>query len=733
MTFNQLRIAFAAVTLAALVACDDSPSSVQPGVALDATPPASGDITRERLLNASRAPENWLTTGFDSGKSHFSPLARINRTTVSQLGLAWSYETHTNRGLEATPIIVDGVLFTSGVNGRVYALDAVTGAERWLFDPQIDPQVNRVACCDAVNRGVAVWEGRVYVAALDGRLFALDAASGIELWQVDTIIDKTRGYSSTGAPEMAGDVVVIGNAGAEYDARGYVSAYDRLTGELNWRFYIVPGPADQPYEHIELERAATTWDPNSRFDVGGGGTAWDGIVYDPELNLVYVGTGNAALYNRNERSPAGGDNLYLSSILAINATTGRLAWHYQETPGDQWDYTATAPMILTQLTVGGTQRKVLLHAPKNGFFYVLDRATGELLSAEKFAPANWASHVDLATGRPAISTAADYADGPALIYPWTGGAHSWNPMAFSPMTGLVYIPIAEAAIVLFDPTDGHEYHPGQRNTSTYGMSYSGAIFGAPELSESLKAKLAAPELWEGAPAPRGGLRAWDPVAQQARWEVTWAQPYDHGGVLATGGDLVVQGGLDGRLNFYDAENGALLYSIETGSSIIAAPATYEVGGEQYIVVMAAAGGGPLAFAPPPDSAAYKYGNQGRILAFKLGGEPVSLPPALPPEAPIPLPPPVSASTETITRGARLFGDHCIRCHPNTVDRPRTASADLRRMSAATHAAFEQILLGGTLQPLGMPRWDDVLDDEDVTAIHQYLITTARAAYDAEND
>ena len=372
----------AIITMALLtVACQQR---VEPPAPAHATSPAH--IDKERLLGADNEPQNWLTTGRDFGKSHHSPLHQIDRKTVERVGFAWEYHTHTNRGLEATPIIVDGVLYTSGVAGRVYALDAKDGRELWTFDPQIDPQINRVVCCDAVNRGVAVWQGVVFVAALDGKLFALKADTGKVIWAVDTIIDKKRGYSSTGAPEIAGNVVVIGNAGAEFDARGYISAYSLHDGKLAWRFFIVPGDPTEPFEHPELEMAAKTWDPKSRWDVGGGGTAWDGMVYDPELKLLYVGTGNSALYNSRERSPAGGDNLFISSILAINPDTGRLAWHYQETPGDQWDYPATAPIILNDLTIDGVKRKVLMHAPKNGFFYVIDRKTGELLSAKNFAP-----------------------------------------------------------------------------------------------------------------------------------------------------------------------------------------------------------------------------------------------------------------------------------------------------------------------------------------------------------
>jgi quinohemoprotein ethanol dehydrogenase len=335
---------WALVVAGGLAACTKAPDKAA------AAPAAS--IDRTRLLAVDNDPGAWLTTGRDFGKTHYSPLDSINEQTVSRLGFAWQLETGTNRGMEATPIVIDGVMYTSGVAGRVYALDAASGKVLWQFEPQINGKALRGSCCDMVNRGVAVWQGKVYVAAIDGVLYALDAASGKELWRADTVDDKQRGYSVTGAPEIAGKVVVIGNGGSEFDARGYVTAYDLETGKQAWRFYVVPGDPKKPFEHPELELAAKTWDPDWPFEMGGGGTPWDALVYDPELNLLYVGTGNAAPWNRKVRSPKGGDNLYLASILAINPDSGRLAWHYQEVPGEQWDYTSTQPIVLSTLKLG---------------------------------------------------------------------------------------------------------------------------------------------------------------------------------------------------------------------------------------------------------------------------------------------------------------------------------------------------------------------------------------------
>jgi quinohemoprotein ethanol dehydrogenase len=365
-------------------------------------------------------------------------------------------------------------MYTSGSTGTAYALDAKTGKEIWAFDPKTDLRVNRRACCDEVSRGVAVWKGKVYVASFDGRLFALDAKTGAVAWQVDTILDKKRGYTITGAPEIAKNVVVIGNAGGEYDARGYISAYDLETGKLAWRFFTVPAAPGKPLENPELEMAAKTWDPKSNWDMGGGGTVWDAMVYDPEFNLLYFGTGNGTFYDQSKRSPAGGDNLFISSILALNPDTGRLVWHYQEVPGDQWDFDVVQPIILTDLKIGGATRKVLMQASKDGFFYILDRKTGAVLSADKYVPVTWADHVDLKTGRPVeAANARDYKNafnGKGFISPSPMGGHNWNPMSYDPQKGIVYIP---------------EIENGQESM------FSGKAF----------------------------LRAWDPIRSKTLWEV----------------------------------------------------------------------------------------------------------------------------------------------------------------------------------------------------------------------
>jgi quinohemoprotein ethanol dehydrogenase len=669
------------------------------------------------------AADNWVTPGGDHGKSHYSTLTDINRETVGTLGLAWAAELGTTRGLEATPVVIDGVMYTSGVAGRVYALDAASGKELWRYEPEIDMQVNRTACCDMVNRGVAVARGKVYVATLDGWMVALDAKTGKVVWRSDAIVDRARGDNSTGAPEVAGNVVVIGNGGAEYDVRGYVSAFDLETGKLAWRFFTVPrDPKLGPQDHPDLEAAVKTWDPNSRWDVGGGGTPWDAINYDAETGLVLVGTGNGGPYAVSKRSPKGGDNLYLGSIVALDAKTGRLKWHYQETPGDNWDFTSTQPMILTRMKVDGEERPVVLHAPKNGFMYVLDRRDGKLLRANALVRMTWANGVDMKTGRPNLTPErSDYTNGPKIVFPGSPGARNWHPAAYDPESGLYIGAVQDMGNVIY-------MTPGQKPLARRMLNNDAALLFTSDLQAILPtlppplrdAITARPEMaWVKANPATTELRALDPLTGKTKWAVKTGGWQDRGGALATAGGLVFQGSIDGKLRAYDKASGKLLKEIDTGSAILAAPMTYRIGGVQYVAVMAAWGGGGFPYIPPY-SAAYKRSNQGRILAFKIGGGAVPLPPELPALTVAPEPPKQApgVTPATIARGMTLFFGHCGLCHSN---QPRSVTPDLRRMSEGSHAAFRQIVLEGLLLPNGMPRWDDRLSEQDVDAIHAYLI------------
>jgi quinohemoprotein ethanol dehydrogenase len=678
----------------------------------------------ETVSQQKEAADNWTNPGGDAGKTRHSLLADINPGNVGRLGLAWEADLGTNRVLEATPVVIGGVMYTSGVAGRAYAFDAATGKELWRFEPEVDMQVNRTVCCDMANRGVAVANGKVYVAALDAKLYALDARSGKVVWQADTVDDPSRGINSTGAPEVAGSVVVIGNGGAEYDVRGYVSAYDLETGKLAWRFHTVPrDPKLGPQDHPDLEPAVKTWDPDSRWDIGGGGTPWDAINYDPETGLVIIGTGNGGPYHTARRSPKGGDQLYLSSLVALDAKTGRVKWHYQETPGDNWDFTATAPMILTRMKLDGEDRPVVLHAPKNGFLYILDRRDGKLLKASPIVRVNWTNGIDPQTGKPIPNPeAADYASGPKIVFPATTGARNWHPGSYDPVSGLYFAAVLDMPNLMF-------MTPGRKPMARKMLNNDAALLFGPAIAPMLDtlpppiadAVRKLPAFAEVQRLPFSSeLRAIDPLTGKTRWAVPMQGWQDRGGILTIASGLLFQGNLAGQLRVFDMKTGKLLKAIETGTSILAAPMTYRVNGVQYIAVMAAWGGGGYPYVPRY-SAAYQRGNMGRILVFKLDGGAVPIPPELPPIEVAP-PPPTQApgvTAATIAQGQQLFYSvGCALCHSN---QPRSITPDLRRMQPGTHDAFRQIVLEGLLLPNGMPRWDDVLKPADVDAIHAFLI------------
>jgi len=687
--------------------------------------PPPGSVDTARLTAAADEPGQWLALGRTWKADRFSPLSAISQDNAARLGLAWEYEFRSRRGRvehgqEATPLVIDGVIYASGPWGSAIAVNARTGKEIWRYDPEVDGSYNRRACCDVVSRGLQVWKGKVYVATLDGHLVALDARNGRELWRADTLIDRdTRSYTITGPPQVAGPVVVVGNSGAELGVRGYVTAYDLDSGARRWRFFTVPGdPAKGPPEHPEMAEALKTWDKDSDWASGLGGTVWGEMNYDPELDLLYVGTGNASPEAPWVRSPSGGDNLYLASILAIKPDTGRLAWHFQTTPGEMWDYTATQNMILADLTIGGRQRKVLMQAPKNGYFYVLDRETGEFISAKPYVFTNWATGLD-EKGRPTINPAATYQDKAALIYPTGAGGHNWPPMAFHPGTGLVYIPARESGMVMAPSPGPYQWKPGQTN-SAHQVAFSFFVdLMTPEQRKDYDAVIAAhPGLPD--PATREFLIAYDPVAQAERWRLPLGRAeLAGGGVLTTAGNLVVQGTSSGRLVVYRADSGDIVKEIDVGTGIMAAPVSYEIDGVQYIAVLAGFGG---AMAPlyPQESAAYRYQNYGRLLAFRLDGGETPLPPARQPiETPAP-PAMPEASPETLQHGAALFFQFCVLCHGGQGEARLSAYPDLFRLNPAVHGSFEQIVLGGQLAPNGMASFADVLAPQDVKAIQAFL-------------
>ena len=666
-----------------------------------------GWIDAERLIAADSEPGNWLGHGRTYDEQRFSPLSQIDVSNVSQLGLAWSFELDSTRGVEATPIVVDGVMYLTGTWSRVYALDATNGELLWKYDPQVPGDWARHLCCDIVNRGVAVWEGSVFVGTLDGRLLSLDAGSGELNWEVLTI-DPSRPYSITGAPRVVKGKVLIGNGGAEMGVRGYFSAYDAKTGDQVWRFYTVPGDPSEPFEHAELEAAAKTW-TGQWWVVGGGGTAWDAMAYDPELDLLYVGTGNGSPWTRSARSPGGGDNLYLCAILAVRPDTGELVWHYQTTPGEAWDYTSTQHILLADLEIAGRERKVLMQAPKNGFFYVLDRVTGELLSAEPYVAVNWATHVDLKSGRPVETEDGDYRNNPREIYPAPNGAHSWHPMSYHPGTGLVYFPARDIHGWYVEDPD-FEYLPGSNNLGLH-----------PDLSIEL-AETQTP------PLPTAKLLAWDPVAQREVWSADKAGAWN-GGVLSTAGGLVFQGSGDGRFVAYDASTGAELWEVRSQTGIMAPPVTYTVNGEQYVVVAAGYGGGITWVGRLPETAIENYHNEGRVLAFKLGAG-AAIPTNQPRDQRVPRPPTVTASAEEIAHGKAVYHRHCFICHGLSA-RGSWIVPDLRYLSPERYEGFEAIVLGGALSGKGMPDFKGFVSREDLKPLQAYIVSESQKIYDAQ--
>jgi PQQ-dependent dehydrogenase (methanol/ethanol family) len=667
-----------------------------------------GNVDGARIAAADRNAE-WLSYGKGYSEQRFSPLDQVNAANVGQLGLAWYAQFDTDRGQEATPLMVDGVLYTTTAWSKAYAFDARTGKQLWAFDPKVEGAKGFNACCDVVNRGVAVWKGRVYLGTIDGRLIALDAKTGQPVWSKQTT-DPAKPYTITGAPRVVKDKVLIGNGGAEYGVRGYISAYDTDDGELVWRFYTTPNPTGAKdgaaSDKVMAERAAATWSDGEWKKTGGGGTAWDSIAYDPELDLVYIGIGNGTPWNHQRRSGGKGDNLFLSSILALKPDTGAYAWHYQTTPGESWDYTATQHIMLAELNVGGQPRKVLMQAPKNGFFYVIDRATGQLLSAKNYTNISWATGVDLKTGRPIEAPNARYGAGPALAIPGPLGAHNWQPMAFSPKTGLVYIPTNVTPFAYTDDK-GFTYKPGAWNV---GVDF---------LTNALPTDAATQKAVTS--MIRGALVAWDPVQQKAVWTVE--HPYFwNAGVLATGGGLVFQGAAQGEFVAYDAGRGGKLWSYKTGNGIIAAPMSYALDGEQYVAVMVGAGGGGQISAP--GFMPQRPRLPGRLLVFKLGGK------ATAPAFPEPVPPTIDLaslnSAGDVQRGFAVFHQHCQVCHG-----PNAAGSWLPNLRASPILASAEdwhgVVIEGVLAPRGMASFRRYLTPKDAEDVRAYVISEAKGA------
>jgi quinohemoprotein ethanol dehydrogenase len=681
-------------------------------------PSLAGDgiarVDTARILAEAATGREWLTYGGTYDEQRFSPLAGITPANVGSLGVAWTYEFPTAHGVEATPIVVDGVIYATGAWSVVAALDAKTGKLLWEHDPKVPREQLARGCCDAVNRGVAVYEGRVFVGTYDGRLEALDARTGKLLWSTVTV-DPSRPYTITGAPRAVKGKVLIGNGGAEFGVRGYVSAYDAASGKLAWRFYTAPNPDKKPdgaaSDEIFARTANATWGDKGAWQTeGGGGTVWDSIVYDSVNDSILIGVGNSSPWNDRVRDPQGnGDNLFISSIVALDPESGRYKWHFQEVPRDKWDYTATQSIVLADLPIGrdGSKRRVVMHAPKNGFFYLLDAKTGKFLSGKAYAPLNWASGLD-PNGRPIFNPQArDVPPEGILLYPGPPGAHNWPPMAFNPKTGLVYIP-TERNSQYYIPDDGRT-----AGKSNWNLGYN--------MAAGIPARLPKGALTEVQNGQGGGLLAWDPVKQEARWSIDLGAPAN-GGVLTTATGLVFQGTKMGLLRAYDAQSGKVLWETNLKRGVTAPAVTYEIDGTQYVAV--ATGWG--------DSWGLNHGLfwkekvtrvPGRLVVLKLGAKGT-----IPDNAPSPIERTPKAAAfgdeQLVKTGLQLYAQNCMVCHGAMVQSSGVLP-DLR-WSAITsdRGAWSAVVMEGALKVNGMVSFANNLTPEQAEAIRAYALDQA---------
>ena len=693
------RLAFVLAVALTLSACGED------GIGNDRSPLATEGVTDSMI--AAGVGDEWLSYGGGYDEQRFSPLDQVNAENVSNLGLAWFADMDTGRGQEATPLMHDGTLYVSTAWSMVKAYDAKTGAPKWSFDPEVPRDTLVRVCCDAVNRGVALYGDKVFVASLDGRLIAIDQETGKQAWST-TVVPDLDNYAITGAPRVANGLVLIGSAGSEFRARGFLAAYDWKTGEEIWRFHTVPGNPADGFENEAMEAAAKTW-AGAWWEFGGGGTVWDSITFDPITNLVYFGTANAEPWNPNTNDRGLGDALYTGSIVAVDADTGEYAWHFQETPEDRWDFDSNAQITVAEIDFEGQQRRVVMHAPKNGFFYVLDARTGQFLSGEAFVPVNWADGLDPVTGRPNILPEARYEQtGEVFIgTPGLYGGHTWHPMSYSPQTGLMYIP-ANNTIMPYLADDEFE---GSELGGQMGLDFSTVAMPADKTARQ-----------QALDVTTGHLLAWDPVKQREAWRVEYPGP-SNGGTLSTAGNLVFQGTAGGEFRAYAADTGKQLWSFAAQTGIIAAPMTYAIDGEQYVAILVGWGGlwdmntGILAGKSGPTP------NISRLLVFKLGAN-GELPPAPPLRELVLDPPAFKGSPEQVARGGELYAMYCGGCHGDAAISGQI-NPDLRHSpTIARQEAIRAIVIDGALEHNGMVSFDRVIDGNDAEAIRQYLIFRA---------
>ena len=640
--------------------------------------------------------KDWAAFGRTYGEQHYSPLDQINKDTVGRLGLSWYFDLGSLNSVTG-PLAVDGVIYFAYAYSQVHAVDAKSGELLWIFDPEAAEAAGRKLRQGWGSRGLGWWNGKIYTGTQDGRLIAIDAETGEQVWSVMTVGEDDYRFIS-GPPRAFNGKVIVGHGGADSDdIRGYVTAYDAETGEQLWRFYTVPGNPADGFENEAIRMAAETWH-GEWWQHGGGGTVWNAITYDEALDQIYIGTGNGAPWNRRIRSAGKGDNLFLSSIVALDAETGDYKWHYQTNPGESWDYNASMDMELADVEIEGMQRQVLMTAPKNGFFYIIDRHDGKLISADPYVRVTWAKGIDLETGRPIEVEGSRYPDGQSFeMAPSTMGAHTWLPMAYSPDSGLVYIPANDLSSTF---TEAGIETEGWRRDPT-GILDVGAIVSFP-LDETGKSSLV----------------AINPANQNQVWRVK-TPGFWNGGVVATAGGLVFQGHVDGTFNAFDAETGEQVWRFDAKAPVVAPPITYEVDGRQYVTVLTGMGASGAYLGPLFERFGIDPATQlRRVLTFALDGE-ADLPDERGQLTEIPADPGFEPDPDSEQRGVMLFGQRCSVCHGFRAVSVGAAT-DLRKSPMVRSLdAFTEVLKEGILEARGMPRFDE-LTDQQIKDIRQYI-------------
>ena len=714
--------------LAATTIVTKTPASSQP-----ATQPAGSgaraNVTQARVLSASDAKNNWLVYGGNFESQHFSPLNAISDKTIGGLGLAWSTDVDSPMGLALEPIVVDGVIYLGLPLDVVEAFDGVTGKMLWRFDPRI--RINgawRNSYEGRKNRGVAVWNGKVYVGTGDCRIVAINAATGSKVW--DTTVCDAEQTGITEAPRVGNGLIYTGWAGMEYDVRGGVVALDAETGKKAWTFWTAPGDPNKPYETKTNAAIAKTWKGQS-WQLAGA-NAWTALTYDPVTNLLFISTSTAgeAAGDFSQIKPSG-NLLFANSIVAVNATTGDYVWHYQTAypPDGAEDF----HVLVADMTIGGKPRRIIMTKPRNGVFYTLDARTGkEALAPRGIGGTPYPSLKQVSLGT--LETTGYQDAGTPKKLPETGFGGGWFPLSYNAQTGLVYI-------------SAYEVKPAANGGGSEGAN--GAGLEADGLAAELRrqniggsAAGAGGQYRDYPVLPHGKLVAYDPILQKPRWIATLPLELN-GSPVSTAGNLVFQGDASGYFTAYAADTGRMLWSVKTGSAIQATPVTYAVNGEQYVLMPVGLGGGYRLFGSPASMSTLEdKRGPARLFAFKLGGKAIM--PAIEPYIPaVPQPPQQTGTASQIGMGAKVYNKFfCQKCHSPEADGSGAWALggevpDLRYMPRSVHKQFGEIVLGGTHREQGMPKFSvpigqpllkTVMTPAEAEALHAYVVDLQWRAY-----